>query len=158
MRLAMGLSLFGTLAFGFGGGGFRAGDASGPPAQFATPTVPYSVVEQWSIEPAANAGYGRVVVVDPAQRSEAGLIALAEQLQRDSGADRGAVVYIYDDPTAAKMRKDAGNEQLSYADGKWHDDHMIGIFTKILRAGQPPVFVRMTLQGANGPSKEVALP
>jgi hypothetical protein len=75
---------------------------------------------------------------------------------RDTSADRNAVIYIYDDPAAAKMRKDAGNESLNYADLKWHDDHMIGTYAKIANTGYHPV--TLTLQGANGPSKEVPLP
>ena len=158
MRFLMVLAFLATFAYGFGGGDARAGRTRAQSAPPATPAVPYTVVEQWNIELAANGGYGRVVVVDPAQRSEQGLLALGEQLQRDTSADRAAVVYIYDDPTAAKMRKDAGNEQLNYADQKWHDDHMIGMFAKILRAGQPPMSLTMTLEGADGPSKEIALP
>ena len=156
MKFATGLALLATLAFSFGGGGVRAGGMSTQLSPPATPAVPYSVVEQWNIELAANGGYGRVVVVDPAQRSEAGLLALAEQVRQDTSADREAVVYIYDDPTAAKMRKDAANESLNYADLKWHDDHMIATYAKIANTGFHAL--TMTLQGANGPSKEVPLP
>src|SRR6266571_3714411 len=80
-----------------------SGPTSPPPArEVPKPAVVYNVVDEWSIP---NGGYGRVVVVDPAQRSEAGLIALADQLRRDTKDDRNAFVFIYDDPRAARLRK-----------------------------------------------------
>ena len=69
----------------------------------ATPTLAYSVLEQWNIALAEDGGFGRVIVVDPSQRSEKGLLALAEQLRQDTNAD-----------------------------------HMLGIYSKIPRAGHPP--------------------
>jgi TonB family protein len=134
-----------------GPAGFLAGAASAP-------DVPYTVVKQWNIEPidVPNGGYGRIIVVDPALRSEKGLRTLAEQLQRDTAGDRNAAVYVYDDSAAAMMWKDAGNERLGEADTKLHDAHMIAIYGRSEWRGRHSM--ELFLQGPAGPHKKIALP
>lgn len=114
--------------------------------------VAYSVVEEWSI---TNGGYGRVIVVDPSLRSEAGLLALADQLRRDTRADRNAFVFIYDDRDAAKLRKAALEEQLSDRVMKFHDDHFIGTYFRNANTGFHALTIM--LQGVYGPTKRISL-
>jgi len=115
-------------------------------------TVAYKVVEQWSVP---NGGYGRVVVIDPKQRSEAGLRALAEKLRRDTAADRNAFVFIYDNARAASLRKAANAEKLNKPDTKFHDDHALGSYIRNGNTGFHEL--NMLLQGPGGPVKRVAL-
>lgn len=115
-------------------------------------TVAYKVVEQWSIP---NGGYGRVVVIDPKQRTEAGLRALAEKLRHDTAADRNAFVVIYDNARAASLRKAADAYKLNKRDAKFHDDHALGSYIRNRNTGVHEL--NMLLQGLDGPLKTVAL-
>jgi len=132
----------------------RGQDTSGVPASPAphTPRISYQIVKQWAIP---NGGYGRVIVVDPAQRSEAGLLAVAEQLRRDTKNDRNAFAFIYDQRDAAMLRDAALEERLSKADMKQHDDHMIGTYIRNANTGFHAVTI--ALQGVNGPMRDVPL-
>jgi len=96
-----------------------------------------------------------VIVVPPAQRTEEGLLALANQLWRETKADRNAFIYIYDDHRAALLRDKAIDERLSKADMKWHDDHFIGSYFRNINTGYHKVTIH--LQGINGDVKAVPL-
>jgi len=135
-------------------GMFACSGPSVPPEnrETAKPAVVYNVIEEWSIP---NGGYGRAIVVDPAQRSEAGLLALTDQLRQDTKADRNAFVFIYDNSGAAKLRKAAFEARLSTRDMKLHDDHMIGTYVRNSNTGFHAITI--ALQGAAGPMKEIPL-
>ena len=76
---------------------------SGSP-EAAKGSIRYEVVEEWTLP---NGGYGRAIAVDGAQRTEEGLLALANQLRRETQGDRNAFIFIYDDRRAAVLRKEA---------------------------------------------------
>ena len=109
-------------------------DQSSPPPvrDVPKPAVIYSIIDEWRIP---NGGYSRVIVTDVTQRSEAGLLALADQLRRDTRADRNAFVFIYDNHDAAVLRKAALAERLNKRDLKLHDDHMIGTYFRNANTG-----------------------
>lgn len=149
LKLGVG-TLVGAAGLAAGLIGWGCGD---PPAKSASePSINYEVVEQWTIP---NGGFGRVVVVDPAQRTEEGLVALAGQLRRDTKADRNAFVYIYDDRRAASLRRVALADNLNKVDMKLHDDHMIGSYFRNINTGFHAVTI--ALEGATGKMKEISI-
>jgi hypothetical protein len=115
------------------------------------PTVPYSVVGQWSNP---DGLYGRVVVVDPTQRSEAGLLALTEQLRRDTKTERNVFVCVYDDARAASRETTIG-ERLSKQETQLYNYHFIGGYIRDEKTGYH--VLRIQLQGLCGPAKEIRL-
>ncbi len=86
--------------------------------------IPYRVVEQW------NGDLGRSIVIDPAHQNEKDMRALGDQLNRETSDDAFALIFIYDDEKAARMRRDALAERLSEADVAYHDRHCIANFTR----------------------------
>jgi hypothetical protein len=121
-------------------------------ADGTTQTAAYKVVEQWTVP---NGGYGRVIVIDPKLRTEAGLRAVAEKLRQDTAADRNAFVTIYDDLRAARLRKAADADKLSPAQGKLYDAHALGSYIRNGNTGAHEL--NMFLQGLNGPMKKIVL-
>jgi hypothetical protein len=100
---------------------------STPPAPMQS-LVKYEVVEQWAI---GDTGLGRAIVVDPSNRIEAGLLALADQLKRETQDTKGIVaISIFDDRRAAALRREALGDELNDRSQKLHDDHMIGNYTR----------------------------
>lgn len=107
-------------------------DRPGDTPQQATRSIPYTVVEQWTI-PAG--GFGKVIVVDSAFRTADKLRAVGEQLNNDSKGDAFASAFIYDDARAASLRRAAINESLSNKEAAFHDLHMIGSYIKNKKMG-----------------------
>lgn len=122
------------------------------PAEPSKPKIPYDVVDERKIP---NGGYARVIVVGQASRTEQGILDLADQLRRDTSADRNAFIFIYDDKKAASMRDAALSERLKESDLKFHDSHMIGSYMRNANSGFHSV--TMALKGTSGPMKEVPL-
>ena len=114
--------------------------------------ITYEIVKEWVIP---DGGHGRVIVVDSEQRTEAGLLAIAEQIRRDTNNDRNTIVFIYDERDAATLRDAALDERLNKAEMKRHDDHMIGSYFRIANTGFHAITV--ALQGVNGPMREIPL-
>jgi hypothetical protein len=122
----------------------------GPPSQ---PVIKYEVVEQWAI---GNAGMGRAISVDPAQRTEAALLALADQLKRETTDTNGIVtIFIYDDRGAAALRRAALSDELNDRSQKLHDDHMIGNYTRNPNTGHHSIMV--ALDGVSAETKTIPL-
>ena len=69
--------------------------------------ISYRVVESW------NGGLCRAVVIDPAHRNEKDMRALGDQLNRETSNDAFALVLVYDEEKAARLRSDAVAERLS---------------------------------------------
>ena len=120
--------------------------AAPPPAPPSTPTIPFRVVEQWSIP---NGGTGRVLVISPANRNEADLRALGVQLRTDARNDRMALAEVYDDERAARMRVAAISGHVSKADGAFFDKHKVGHYDKNANSGVN--HYNITVKGLNGP-------
>jgi hypothetical protein len=121
--------------------------ANAPPIVHA---VPYRIIEEWTVP---NGGYVRIIVIDPVHRNEQDMRELGDSLRYDTKDDRNAVVFVYDDEKAARMRKDALAEQLSEQDLADHDTHMIGHYTRNINSGFHAL--NIVLDGIDGPSIEV---
>ena len=124
--------------------------AVGPGLTKAAPTpgreAPYRVIERWSIP---NGGYGRVIVVSPTYRNEADMRALGQRLRDETRADRHAVVEVYDDEGAARMRRDAFAERLDRRALAFHDQHKVAHYSKNGNTGHHQFTIQ--LKGVWGP-------
>jgi hypothetical protein len=118
-----------------------------PAAQPSKVAATYKLVESWASI--------RVVVVDPSLRTEAGLLAIADVLRRDTASERIVGVLIYDDIRAAKLCRATQMGTIRKQDEKLHDDHDIGAYTRNANTGHHEI--AMMLKGLNGPMKKVAL-
>lgn len=107
--------------------------------------VSYVVAESWEIP---NGGFGKVIIVAPANRNDADLRLLGDQLRRETSRDRNAVVEIYDASRAVSLRRDAFAERLSKADQAFYDQHKIGIYTRNANTGHHSLV--LMLDGLNG--------
>jgi hypothetical protein len=126
---------------------------STPPSP-TQPLIKYEVVEQWTI---GNAGLGRAIAVDPAHRTEADLLALADQLKRETKDTQGLVgIFIYDDRRAAALRREALGHELNDRSQKLHDDHMIGNYTRNPNTGNHSLII--ALDGVSAETKTKTIP
>jgi hypothetical protein len=116
----------------------------------AVPTISYRVIEEWTIP---NGGYGRIIVIEPTHRNEKDMRMLGDQLRSDTKKDRNAIIFVYDDEKAARMRKAALAERLNKKDLAHHDKHMIGDYLR--NANTSFHCLKILLEGLDGPSLEV---
>ena len=92
--------------------------------------IQYRIVEEWAIP---NGGFGRAIVIDQKDRGEESLRKLGETLKYDTGADRNAFVWIYDDERASKMRRNVPPEGSK--DGRFYDAHFVGDYSRNINTG-----------------------
>ncbi|MFH0793264.1 MAG: hypothetical protein V2A74_04450 [bacterium] len=88
-------------------------------------SIPYTVSKQWTIP---NAGYGKVIVVDPRYRNERDMRILGNMLQDESRGDRKTFIFIFDDARAAAMHgklMDVWSPQEIF-----YFSHFIGTYSK----------------------------
>jgi hypothetical protein len=113
-------------------------------------TVPYTVVEKWSIP---NLGLGQVIAIDPAHRTEKGLRALAEELKYNTRQDRVAYVWIYDNPRGAALHQAAQRGSLTPEQERLQERHLIGMYSRNAVSGYHGL--AMYLPGGDGDPVEV---
>jgi hypothetical protein len=71
-----------------------------------------------------------VIVIDPKHRNEKNLRDLGDKIRQERKKDRLAVVSVFDDEKAARMKKDAAADRLNDEDGAFYDRHLIGSYFK----------------------------
>jgi hypothetical protein len=127
-----------------------------------TSSIKYEVVESIKYEVVDQSfpgdGLIRAITVDPAQRTEAGLLALADQLKRETKDTNGLVlIFIYDDLRAAALRRDAlRGDKLNERAQKLHDDHKIGNYTRNPNTGHHSIMI--ALDGVSEAAKTKTIP
>jgi hypothetical protein len=120
-------------------------------AQAPVATIPYRVMEQWTIRnPAGTPSYGRLIVISALHRRAADLRALGRQLDGEA-VDKGVgLVVVYDNARAARMWRTWGTEPR---EGTFHDRHLLGHYMRDPDTGKS-VF-RSYPEGFGGPSETV---
>ena len=118
----------------------------------APDSPPYLVVTQ-SIIP--NGGYYWVVAIDSQYRNEPDMRRLAARLRYDTRHDRNAIIWIYDNQTAASMRDDAIANRLGQQDMQHHDSHFIGSYIRNANTGFNAITIK--LDGTQGSLKVIPL-
>jgi hypothetical protein len=88
-------------------------------------SVPYTTVERWAV--------GRVLVIDPADRTEDRLRQLCGEIRADRRNASHATVLVFDDPDAAALRQDPRME--SNDPFPEHDDHLVATYSKNTTSG-----------------------
>ena len=94
-----------------------------------------------------------MIVIEPRSVTETELRTLGDQLRYEARGGGISMVIVYDDASAATMRKAAMADRLSSSDLRYHDRHMVGTYNRNSRTG----FDRWVyyVHGVNGPEKMV---
>lgn len=114
--------------------------------------IPYEIVDSWAIP---NGGYGKVVVISPANSNEADLLILGEKLKSDTKSDRNAFIDIFSDRQAALLRDKVLADNSTKAESDLYDTHFIASYSRNANTGHHELTLH--LGGVNDENwKEVA--
>jgi hypothetical protein len=99
---------------------------------YAKSTLSYKIVEEWAIP---NGGFGRTIVVNKVNPTEAELRALGQKLKQYTKSERNAFIFVYDDERAARNRLAAFREELTEAETWYHDRHAVAVYGRNAQTG-----------------------
>lgn len=89
--------------------------------------VPYAVINS---SPGPDGGSTRVVVIPRTLVTLDGMDALARQLWYDTREERSAIVLVYTDSMAARLRPRALSGALTPVEASLHDRHLVGSYRR----------------------------
>jgi hypothetical protein len=99
---------------------------------YAQSKLSYKIVEEWAIP---NGGFGRTIVVNKVNPTEAELRSLGQKLRQYTKSERNAFIFVYDDERAARSRLAAFREELTEAETRYHDRHAVAVYARNAQTG-----------------------
>ena len=101
------------------------------PSSAAVP-VAYEVTQTWTIP---NGGSGKAIVIPVAYLNDGPMAALGEKLKNDTKGDRNAVIMIYADAQAARLRDQVLAGGATPTESALYDKHFIGTYVRNANTG-----------------------
>jgi hypothetical protein len=99
---------------------------------YAQSKLSYKIVEEWAIP---NGGFGRTIVVNKVNPTEAELRSLGQKLRQYTQSEGNAFIFVYDDEHAARNRLAAFREELTEAEARYHDRHAVAEYARNAETG-----------------------